>query len=129
VGYLLHTTGELCLSPVGLSMITRLSPTRLVSTMMGAWFLATAFSSFLSGIIARFTGVTGEEGAGNVIPAPVETVNVYGGVFGQIGVVACASAVVCFALAPLLNKWMHAGVEIDEAPVAGGLAQAVAKAD
>ena len=37
-GYLLHTTGELCLSPVGLSMITRLSPAQLVSTVMGTWF-------------------------------------------------------------------------------------------
>ena len=44
LGYLLHTTGELCLSPVGLSMVTKLSPRRLVSTVMGAWFLATAFS-------------------------------------------------------------------------------------
>jgi proton-dependent oligopeptide transporter, POT family len=59
VGYLLHTTGELCLSPVGLSMVTRLSPARLVSTVMGAWFLATAFSQFLAAIIAQFTGVTG----------------------------------------------------------------------
>jgi len=57
LGYLLFTTGELCLSPVGLSMITKLSPKRLVSTAMGAWFLATAFSSLLASIIATFTGV------------------------------------------------------------------------
>ncbi len=44
LAYLLHTTGELCLSPVGLSMVTRLSPVYLVSTVMGTWFLATAFS-------------------------------------------------------------------------------------
>ena len=60
LGYLLHTTGELCLSPVGLSIVTKLSPARLVSTVMGAWFLATAFSQFLAAIIAQFTGVTGD---------------------------------------------------------------------
>ena len=57
IGYLLQTTGELCLSPVGLSMITKLSPAFLVSTVMGMWFLATAFSQFLAAIIAQFTGV------------------------------------------------------------------------
>src|SRR5690606_19733705 len=54
LGYLLHTTGELCLSPVGLSMVVRLSPARSVSTTTGAWFLATAFSSYLAAIIATF---------------------------------------------------------------------------
>ena len=64
LGYLLHTTGELCLSPVGLSMVTRLSPAKLVSTVMGGWFLATAFSQFLAAIIAQFTDVSeGVEGA------------------------------------------------------------------
>ena len=53
LGYLLQTTGELCLSPVGLSMVTKLSPARLVSTVMGMWFLATAFSAFLAAIIAN----------------------------------------------------------------------------
>ena len=60
LGYLLHTTGELCLSPVGLSMVTKLSPARIVSTVMGAWFLATAFSNYLAGAIAQLTGVEGE---------------------------------------------------------------------
>jgi proton-dependent oligopeptide transporter, POT family len=108
LGYLLHTTGELCISPVGLSMITKLSPTRIVSTVMGAWFLATAFSNFLAGMIAALTGVqdVAEDGAAT-IPAPIDTVHVYGGVFGQIALVAIGSAVVCLALAPLLKKWMH----------------------
>ena len=70
LGYLLHTTGELCLSPVGLSMITKLSPARMVSTMMGSWFLAASFSNAVAGAIAQLTGVSGEEGAEQVIPAP-----------------------------------------------------------
>jgi dipeptide/tripeptide permease len=48
LGYLIQTLGELCLSPVGLSMVTKLSPMRLVSTVMGAWFLATACCSAAS---------------------------------------------------------------------------------
>jgi dipeptide/tripeptide permease len=112
VGYLLHTTGELCLSPVGLSMVTRLSPARLVSTVMGAWFLATAFSQLLAAIIAQFTGVSGSENGGAVvIPPPIETVTVYGAVFGQIALAAIASGVICLLLAPLLSYWMHPKVE------------------
>ena len=109
LGYLLHTTGELCLSPVGLSMVTRLSPARLVSTVMGAWFLATAFSQFLAAIIAQFTGVT-EGGYGEgLVPVPKDTVHVYGDVFGSIALTAIGSAVVCFLLVPLLKRWMHEG--------------------
>lgn len=107
LSYLLQTTGELCLSPVGLSMVTKLSPARLVSTVMGAWFLATAFSSFLSSVIALFTGVGDHGGAEGTIPPPIDTVHVYGSVFGTIGIAAAISAVVLFALSPLLVKWMN----------------------
>lgn len=105
LAYLLHTTGELCLSPVGLSMVTKLSPARLVSTVMGAWFLATAFSSYLGSVIAVFTGVG--EGDGGGTPIPLETVHVYGGVFGTIGIAAGVSAVLVAALSPVLAKAMH----------------------
>lgn len=108
LGYLLHTTGELCLSPVGLSMVTKLSPPRMVSTVMGAWFLATAFSNYLAGMIAALTGVGGHgEGNENLIPPPIETVHVYGDVFGQIAVAGIVSAVILLAISPLLVKWMH----------------------
>ncbi len=108
LGYLLHTTGELCLSPVGLSMISKLSPARLVSTVMGAWFLVTGISMFLAGLIAQFTGVGGEgEEKEVVIPPPSETVDVYGRVFGYIAIAAAASALICFCLVPLLKTWMH----------------------
>jgi POT family proton-dependent oligopeptide transporter len=108
LGYLLHTTGELCLSPVGLSMVTRLSPGRLVSTVMGVWFLATAFSQLLAAIIAQFTSV--KEAAGR-IPVPAETVHLYGDVYGKIAVASVISALICFALAPLLTRWMHPEIE------------------
>ena len=107
LAYLLITTGELCLSPVGLSMVTKLAPTRIVSMVMGAWFLATAFSNYLSALIAMFTGISHEGGGPATLPTPQETALVYADVFGPIAVVACGSAVVVFALTPLLNKWMH----------------------
>ena len=108
LAYLLHTTGELCLSPVGLSMVTKLSPPRMVSTVMGAWFLATAFSNYLAGMIAALTGVGGHgEGKENVIPPPIETVHVYGDVFGQIAIAGVVSSVILLALSPLLVRWMH----------------------
>ncbi len=110
LGYLLQTTGELCLSPVGLSMVTRLSPARLVSTIMGAWFLATAFSHFLAAFIAKLSGIKEEAGAdGAVTPLPIETVGVYGDLFKGIALIAFAAGVVALIISPLLKRWMHEG--------------------
>ena len=53
--YLVHTIGELCLSPVGLSSVTKLAPQRIVGIMMGMWLLASAAGSFASGIIGKAT--------------------------------------------------------------------------
>jgi POT family proton-dependent oligopeptide transporter len=106
LGYLLQTTGELCLSPVGLSMVTRLSPLHLVSTMMGTWFLATAFSQYLAAIISQFTGVE-EGGGGGGVPLPRDTLMLYGDVFEKIAIAGLISAAVCFALVPLLKRWTH----------------------
>jgi POT family proton-dependent oligopeptide transporter len=116
IGYLLQTCGELCLSPVGLAMVVRLSPAKIVSTVMGSWFLATAFSQFLAAIIAQFTGVSHEEGAAKIIPPPIETVNLYGGVFGKIAIAAMVSAGICFLLSPLLSRWMHPDVVPEKTP-------------
>ena len=115
LGYLLQTTGELCLSPVGLSTMTKLAPAVLVSTLMGAWFLATAFSQYLAAIISQFTGVSHGGGEESTIPIPSETVHVYGGVFGKIAIAALISGAVCLVLSPILSKWMHQGVDELEA--------------
>ena len=54
--YLLHTTGELCLSPVGLSAVTQLAPRRLVGQMMGTWFMGAALGNLIGGLIAGHFG-------------------------------------------------------------------------
>ncbi|MEL6342733.1 MAG: peptide MFS transporter [Myxococcota bacterium] len=116
LAYLLITTGELCLSPVGLSMVTKLAPARIVSMVMGAWFLATAFSNYLSALIAILTGVSHEEGGDGSLPPPIETVGVYAEVFGPIAIAAVVSALVIFALSPGLSYLMH----MDEEELSSG---------
>jgi POT family proton-dependent oligopeptide transporter len=54
VTYLLHTFGELCLSPVGLSAMTKLAPARIAGLMMGVWFLATSVGNFIAGRLSGF---------------------------------------------------------------------------
>ncbi len=107
LGYLLHTTGELCSSPIGLSMVTKLSPRQIVATVMGSWFLALAFSNYLASMIAKLTRVSPDSDGQQIIPVPSETVHIYGEVFGKIAVAALISALICFILSPLLTRWMH----------------------
>jgi POT family proton-dependent oligopeptide transporter len=104
VAYLPYTTGELCLSPVGLSMVTRLSPARLVSTVMGTWFLASAYAQLLAAMIAQACSVMKQDGH---YPPPQETVHLYGHVWAALAVSSFVFAAICFALAPKLNRWMH----------------------
>jgi len=83
--YLLHTTGELCLSPVGLSMITKLSPMAVVSFMMAGWFLSSAFAHHVAGVIATFTA--SDTVAGQVLD-PASSLETYREVFWSIGLVS-----------------------------------------
>jgi POT family proton-dependent oligopeptide transporter len=106
LGILLHTTGELCVSPVGLSMITKLAPERIVGVMMGSWFLASAGAQYMAGLIAELTGVEGAEEGGAAVLAPAKTVMVYGSVFGGIAVVALVIGVLMCAVSPLLARRM-----------------------
>jgi POT family proton-dependent oligopeptide transporter len=88
-------------------MITKLSPAKIVGLMMGTWFLSTAFSQYVAGLIAALTGVSHGGGDEKAVPPPTETVMVYGGVFGKIAVFALVAAVILFALSPFLRKRMH----------------------
>jgi POT family proton-dependent oligopeptide transporter len=113
LGILLHTTGELSQSPIGLSMVTKLSPKYLLSTVMGTWFVGLGIANDLAGRIAKLTDVGGESSGPQVVPVPIDTVHIYGKVFGQIAVWAFITAAVCLALSPLLTKWMHSEADVE----------------
>ncbi len=98
--YLLHTTGELCLSPVGLSAMNRLAPAHMASLIMGTWFFASATGNFAAGLIASATGseAASGEGAGKEVVLAV---------YNQIGWVAIAVGVGVLVISPLIKKLMH----------------------
>jgi proton-dependent oligopeptide transporter, POT family len=107
LGYFLHSTGELCLSPIGLSMITKLSPKRITGVMMGTWFLSSAFAQYVGAIIAQLTGVKDTGAATRALPKPVDTVMIYGSVFHGIAWVALAVGLLVVVTSPLLARRMH----------------------
>ncbi len=98
--YLLHTTGELCLSPVGLSAMNRLAPAHMASLIMGTWFFASATGNFVAGQIAAATGSEAASGEG----AAKETVLA---VYQQIGLITIGVAVAVIVISPLIKKLMH----------------------
>lgn len=104
LAYLLHTTGELCLSPVGLSMITRLSVARVVGLMMGVWFLSSALAHTLAGLIAQSTSTDTVAG---VVKDPAAQLASYQEVFQTIGWVAVGIGVLLVLLSPILTRAMH----------------------
>lgn len=105
--YLLHTTGELCLSPVGLSAMTRLSTPNMVGLIMGAWFLASGAGNFVAAQIAKLTSseerLAGLDEAG----ALAETQRVVLDVYSTIGWIAVAVGVGLIVVSPLIKRMMH----------------------
>ena len=104
--YLLHTTGELFLSPIGLSMVTKLAPKNMTGAAMGAWFLSFAFSMYVAAVLAKLTGAEGGAEAVTNIPA-AESLASYVKVFGNMGWVTVGIGVVLSLLSRPLNKMMH----------------------
>ncbi len=93
--FMLHTFGELCLSPIGLSMVTKLSPPKLASTMMGIWFGSTAAGNFVASQMKAIS-MHLEEAMGREIQ-----------VFWLIAIQSAIIAVVIIILSPWLKKMMH----------------------
>ncbi|HEV2363222.1 MAG TPA: oligopeptide:H+ symporter [Caulobacteraceae bacterium] len=115
--YLLHTTGELCLSPVGLSEITKLAPAALVSTLMAIWFLASSWAEYIGAAIARLAGTAT---AGGQVLDPAAALASALRVFSAIGWAGIASGAVFLAISPLIKGWAH-GADDTHAPDAAGL--------
>ena len=129
IGYLFITSGELFLSPIGLAKVTELSPAKLVSFMMGVWFLSSSFAHYIAGIIAKLT--TGGDGHGGAAEgaepgivaeyaqmitgvvdqgtASPEMANlmIYAGVFAQIAIVSFVIGLFALIISPLIKYMMH----------------------
>jgi len=108
--YLLHTTGELFLSPIGLSMVTKLAPRHMTGAAMGAWFLSFAFSMYAAAALAKLTGAEGESAEAVASIPPAESLMTYVNLFGKMGWVTVGIGLALVMLSKPLNKMMH-GVE------------------
>jgi POT family proton-dependent oligopeptide transporter len=100
-GYFFIICGELCLSPIGLSMVTKLSPLNIVGLMMGIWFFASAIGEFLAGKIGSLMSVP--EG---VQEDAIRSLPYYADILSKIGLGSIILGGVLILLVPILRKWM-----------------------
>jgi len=99
IAYLLHTLGELCLSPVGLSLVTKLAPKQIVGFVMGFWFLSSSLAHLLGKFIAQ------ETDGGDL--SPLEALEKFNGVFSGVGIAAVLAGIILVFLSPKIKSWMH----------------------
>ncbi len=102
--YWIHTMGELMVSPVGLSAVTKLAPPQAVGMTMGAWFLYSGLSNYLAGVIASTTGA---ETIGGQLADTAAAKATYAAVYSQVGYIAMAIAVVMLLISPIIKRMMH----------------------
>ncbi|QCR21384.1 peptide MFS transporter [Pontibacter sp. SGAir0037] len=100
-GYFFIICGELCISPIGLSMVTKLSPAKIVGMMMGIWFFASAIGEFLAGKIGSLMSVPED-----VVDQPVLSLPYYADIINQIGLYSIGIGVLLILLGPVIRKWM-----------------------
>ncbi len=101
VGYMFIIAGELCLSPIGLSMVTKLSPVRMVAVMMGIWFFASAGGEFLAGKIGKMMSVPEAVQNNAVASLPY-----YATILKEIAIASAIAGAFILLLSPLVKKWM-----------------------
>lgn len=104
ITYFLHTCGELCLSPVGLSAVTKLSPPKIVGFMMGVWFLATASSEFIASILANIASVDTSNGTAPDLNIAKESYLV---LFEYLFYTGLIFGVLLLIVSPFIKKLMH----------------------
>ena len=102
--YLIHSIAELCISPVGLSMITKLSIARIVGLMMGVWFLSISVAQYVAGVVAQVASV---ETVGGQVTNLKVSLDTYVGVFTTIGWIAVGIGALLLVLAWPLKTLMH----------------------
>jgi POT family proton-dependent oligopeptide transporter len=104
LAYLIHTTGELCLSPVGLSAVTKLAIPRVVGLSMGVWFLATALSETVAMRLGKIAAIDNHDIDASNITATVAT---YTQLFEFLMWVGLATGILLLLLSPMLKRGMH----------------------
>lgn len=105
--YFFHTMGELCLSPIGLSMVTKLSPLRFASVLMGIWFFFTGLANYVAGFVGSFIG-HGDE---------AQMVDNALSIFAGIAITATLSAIVLYFISDRLVYWMHGAEGVNHDPL------------
>jgi len=101
VAYFIVTLGELCLSPIGLSIMTKLSPARLQGLMMGMWFLASAYGQYVAGLFGASIVSTAKN------PTAMDKLISYTEGYKQFGIYAIIAGVVLIAISPVIRKLMQ----------------------
>lgn len=104
ITYFLHTCGELCLSPVGLSAVTKLSPIKIVGFMMGVWFLATASSEFIASLLANIASVDTANGTAPDLNLAKQS---YLKLFEYLFYTGIGFGGILLILSPIIKKLMH----------------------
>lgn len=104
LAYLLHSSGELCLSPVGLSAVTKLSPAKIVGFMMGVWFLATASSEFIASVLANIASVDTSNGTAPDLNLAKQS---YLTLFEYLFYTGIGFGALLLVLSPIIKKLMH----------------------
>ena len=99
--YFLSSIGELLISGLGLSMISKLVPQKLIGFLMGAWFLTTSIAAILGGWVATLTTVSKD------VVDPLQTLPVYSEVFTQIGLVTLGVTIIMALTVPMLNRLIN----------------------
>ncbi len=100
IAYLVITLGELCLSPIGLSLMTKLAPERMQGLMMGMWFLASAYGQYVAGLLGANMSVAGDDATA------MEKLISYTDGYRQLGMYALVAGLALIALSPLLRRLM-----------------------
>ncbi|MEL6536238.1 MAG: oligopeptide:H+ symporter, partial [Bacteroidota bacterium] len=99
--YVIISMGELCMSPVGLSKITDLSPVAIVAFMMGVWFLSSAYAFQIVGFIGKNLAIDGTESIGGL-----QRLEIYTDGFEYISYFAIGSGLFVLLISPLMRRWM-----------------------
>lgn len=126
LAYLFHTLGELCISPVGLSLMTKLAPLRLASLVMGIWFLMPAIASKLAGMVGAFSENAETFTFSQNIAAAIGLQAEYSGllvVFGGVAVGLLIFAIVLWLISGMLVRWMHGAERTEPETTVEGIEQ------